>query len=255
MAKKRLFDREFCLSDEFTERLSAQAKLAYFAICLETDDEGFCENPVKTTSVLCNCSRKVAKKLVEDLEKAGYILQFPEKTVVLVTHYWVHNNQDRRNAKATRFSDLRSCVTIENRVYKRISGIADGSGSDCSPTDSRLQTDGGQTDSSLETDGGQTGISLKDNIIENNTIEEKRRPPDCNALWILFKAAWPNKEIENELEAYQAFSELSPTHDLVREMIQGIENQKNSPAADKFPRDLTAWIREHRWQWKQKRRA
>lgn len=112
LRKGRMFNRDIVESDAFMS-LSDGAKVLYFYLCLNSDDDGFCNCPRK---IMTGCGAKdddmrllIAKK---------FVFTFPDIGVAVIKHWRIHNfiRKDRYNE--TRYKELlHSLYLDENNAY------------------------------------------------------------------------------------------------------------------------------------------
>lgn len=111
MAQRRMFSRAVVFSDKFCE-MSEKARLLYFFLGMEADDDGFVGNPKSIARM--NGIDLVA---IEELAAAGFILCF-DGGVVAIRH-WRLNNQIRhdRYHETVYRGELASLDTDEDSSY------------------------------------------------------------------------------------------------------------------------------------------
>ena len=84
MAERRMFNKTLLLSNQFTA-LSKNARLLYFFVNLQADDDGICGNS-RAACRMCGCSGKALQELID----GGWLLTFARGEVA-VTHWLIHN--------------------------------------------------------------------------------------------------------------------------------------------------------------------
>ena len=87
MASRRMFGKDFVLSDKFQD-LPASAKALYLAFGVCCDDEGFSASP---QGILRHVGGTADD--LETLVQAGFVLSFPSGAICLV--HWNENNKIR----------------------------------------------------------------------------------------------------------------------------------------------------------------
>lgn len=154
MARKRMFSQDVIASDAFLS-LSVQAQCLYFHLNLYADDEGFVQNPKMIMRILDSPQANL-----EELEQSGYILRFPSG-VVLIVHWFIHNDIRKDRLRATVCLKERSKVTLESRSY---------SFCECGIDDAPIS----QTDSVKEATSGMDAAQyrLDENSIDKGSIEQ-----------------------------------------------------------------------------------
>lgn len=85
MASRRMYSKDFILADTFIE-LEHSAKVLYFYLMANADDDGFFEN-AKTISRLCDTTANDLNSLID----SGFIIKF-DSGVYVITHWKVHNS-------------------------------------------------------------------------------------------------------------------------------------------------------------------
>lgn len=85
MASRRMYSKDFILTDTFIE-LEHSAKILYFYLMANADDDGFFEN-ARTISRLCDTTANDLNALIDK----GFIIKF-DSGVYVITHWKVHNS-------------------------------------------------------------------------------------------------------------------------------------------------------------------
>ena len=85
MASRRMYSKDFILTDTFIE-LEHSAKVLYFYLMANADDDGFFEN-AKTISRVCDTTANDLNSLIN----SGFIIKF-DSGVYVITHWKVHNS-------------------------------------------------------------------------------------------------------------------------------------------------------------------
>lgn len=85
MASRRMYSKDFILTDTFIE-LEHSAKVLYFYLMANADDDGFFEN-ARTISRLCDTTANDLNALIDK----GFIIKF-DSGVYVITHWKVHNS-------------------------------------------------------------------------------------------------------------------------------------------------------------------
>jgi hypothetical protein len=109
MAAKRMFDKDLINQDRFVD-LSNEAKLLYFLLGMEADDEGF----IGAKKILR--VHGIKKEALEELLNENFLIQFESGVVVIVD--WNRNNYLQRK-KPTLYVKEKSLVELdsENKTY------------------------------------------------------------------------------------------------------------------------------------------
>lgn len=85
MASRRMYSKDFILTDTFIE-LEHSAKVLYFYLMANADDDGFFEN-ARTISRLCDTTANDLNALIDN----GFIIKF-DSGVYVITHWKAHNS-------------------------------------------------------------------------------------------------------------------------------------------------------------------
>lgn len=173
IGNRRMFSRDIVESDAFMS-LSDGAKVLYFYLCMNADDDGFCNCPRK---IMTSCGAKdddmkllIAKK---------FILWFDGAGISVIKHWRIHNYIRKDRYCETKYRDLmRELYVDDSNIYslrdaeKGASGIPDGNRAvdkrltDGIPSDNR-PVDGRYTD--RLTSGIPTGSKTVDNRLPSGT--------------------------------------------------------------------------------------
>ena len=121
MANRRLIDKNFILSDSFTN-MTSRTQLLYIRLLVSADDEGFVSN----IKMLCQ-----NKRSLNALIKAGLLHQF-DTGCVLILHWFVHNSIRKDRAIPTQHIDEKALVILDkDRIYRLV---------ECGPNDNQTET-------------------------------------------------------------------------------------------------------------------
>lgn len=173
IGSRRMFSRDIVESDAFMS-LSDGAKVLYFYLCMNADDDGFCNCPRK---IMTSCGAKdddmkllIAKK---------FILWFDGAGISVIKHWRIHNYIRKDRYCETKYRDLmRELYVDDSNIYslrdaeKGAGGIPDGNRAvdkrltDGIPSDNR-PVDGRYTE--RETSGIPTGSKAVDNRLPSGT--------------------------------------------------------------------------------------
>lgn len=111
MAEKRMFSAKIIESDAFLD-IPATAQMLYFHICMNTDDDGFVNNPRKIIR-MCGASDDDLKILID----SKFLLSF-DSGVVLVKHWRIHNYIPPDRYKPSCYVDEKGKVGLkQNGAY------------------------------------------------------------------------------------------------------------------------------------------
>lgn len=127
IGNRRMFSRDIVESDAFMS-LSDGAKVLYFYLCMNADDDGFCNCPRK---IMTSCGAKdddmkllIAKK---------FILWFDGAGISVIKHWRIHNYIRKDRYCETKYRDLmRALYVDDSNIYslrdaeKGAGGIPDG---------------------------------------------------------------------------------------------------------------------------------
>lgn len=173
IGNRRMFSRDIVESDAFMS-LSDGAKVLYFYLCMNADDDGFCNCPRK---IMTSCGAKdddmkllIAKK---------FILWFDGAGISVIKHWRIHNYIRKDRYCETKYRDLmRELYVDDSNIYslrdaeKGAGGIPDGNRAvdkrltDGIPSDNR-PVDGRYTE--RETSGIPTGSKAVDKRLPSGT--------------------------------------------------------------------------------------
>ncbi len=113
MAERRMISKKVLNKPAFL-LLTAKARLLYFYLITDADDDGFVENP---KPVIYNCGANI--KSLEALINNGFILKF-ESGVIVITHWIMQNKVKNDRYKKTEFQKEFSQLKIDEfGVYHR----------------------------------------------------------------------------------------------------------------------------------------
>ena len=112
MGERRMLAKTICESDAFLE-LTPSARFLYVDLNLNADDDGFVNAPKK----ICRMVGATEEDLGE-LTDRKFVLFFPEKGVVVIKHWWIHNTIKADRHKPTKYQDIMQTLRLdENRAY------------------------------------------------------------------------------------------------------------------------------------------
>ena len=173
IGNRRMFSRDIVESDAFMS-LSDGAKVLYFYLCMNADDDGFCNCPRK---IMTSCGAKdddmkllIAKK---------FILWFDGAGISVIKHWRIHNYIRKDRYCETKYRDLMRELYVDDSNIYSLRDAEKGAGgipSDNRPVDGRL-TDGIPSDNrpvdgrytERETSGIPTGSKAVDNRLPSGT--------------------------------------------------------------------------------------
>lgn len=100
------------ISNDFLE-LPIESKLLYYRLIENADDEGFID-----TGTLVLKIDGANRNNLDDLIRIGYVREFDSR-VLVVRHWWVHNNHNMRDMKKTIHTEEKSYIQedSETRIY------------------------------------------------------------------------------------------------------------------------------------------
>lgn len=112
MAQKRMFANRIIDTDSFLD-LSPLAQLLYFHLGMKTDDDGFVDG-AKRICRMIGADEQTLTELVE----AGFLIEFPEKRLYVVTHFRINNTiQADRYQRTLHQEEFRKLSLTANKVY------------------------------------------------------------------------------------------------------------------------------------------
>lgn len=110
MAKRRCISLDIIDSDAFLE-MPASAQNLYFHISIRSDDDGFCNCPVKIQRTI-NASLDDLRLLIAK----KFLLECPNG-VVLVKHWWIHNLKRKDRYQPSNYLKDVDLFLDENNAY------------------------------------------------------------------------------------------------------------------------------------------
>ena len=169
IGNRRMFSRDIVESDAFMS-LSDGAKVLYFYLCMNADDDGFCNCPRK---IMTSCGAKdddmkllIAKK---------FILWFDGAGISVIKHWRIHNYIRKDRYCETKYRDLmRELYVDDSNIYslrdaeKGAGGIPDGNRAVDKRLPSGIPTGSKAVDNRLPS-GIPTGSKAVDNRLPSGT--------------------------------------------------------------------------------------
>lgn len=115
MAEKRMFSNLILNNDDFIE-MPAEAQMLYVRLNMAADDRGICDSP-RTVMRSCGASNDSMKLLIA---KKFILLPAIKPSVVVIKHWWVHNNARKERFKETKHTDVISELFYDdNKSYSQ----------------------------------------------------------------------------------------------------------------------------------------
>lgn len=115
MAEKRMFSNLILNNDDFIE-MPAEAQMLYIRLNMAADDRGICDSP-RTVMRSCGASNDSMKLLIA---KKFILLPAIKPSVVVIKHWWVHNNARKERFKETKHTDVISELFYDdNKSYSQ----------------------------------------------------------------------------------------------------------------------------------------
>ena len=160
MANKRMFSVDVTETDAFYS-LSAKAQALYLHLGMRADDDGFVSSPVRS----CGASKRV----LDQLETAGYIIRF-DSGVVVVTDWKINNflRKDRHSKTIFQNELAQLEESPTGRYFLKISGRPNGNQMSTT-TEPTWQPNGNQM---------ETQYSIEENRIVESRVEEGSKEKD-----------------------------------------------------------------------------
>ena len=211
---RRLFDSTILQSDDFID-MSLEARLLYFYLCLNADDDGLLGN----SKMICRIIG-VDKSYIEELAENGYIIPFTTG-VIAITHWNVHNSIRKDRKKTTKFPQEKDYLMLsDNGNYDVLEPTDNQLSTNCQPNVriskdkiSKYKTINNNTNVLLycseQTSGSEpqeaenmieVNFCLNDNTIFNLSIAEYEK------MCVLY----PNVDIMQELRNMSGWLESNP---------------------------------------------
>lgn len=112
MAKRRMFTLDIVDSDAFlTLPLSAQA--LYFHLGMRADDDGFVGKPITIMKTIGANNGDI-----EILINKKFLLYFQNEGVIVVKHWWMHNQKRKDRYNETTYKEIAETLYLnENKAY------------------------------------------------------------------------------------------------------------------------------------------
>lgn len=116
MATRRMFSKSVVLGDDFLD-LSNEAKLLYFLLGLDADDDGF----LKSSKRICKVN-DIEESTLDELENKDFIIRF-SSGVICITD-WCRNNQIQKDRyHPTEFTEM-ALVAKDKASRYRVKGVS-----------------------------------------------------------------------------------------------------------------------------------
>lgn len=190
MASRRMIDKDFILSDNFTA-LSAQAQALYIRLIVSADDEGY----------VSNLSMLTGRGNALDKLKEANLLHVFSTGCALILHWNIHNTIRKDRLIPTIHTREKALVELGFDKIYRIRSV----------------TDTAQNDSQM----------TPQNRVDQNRSDKNREEAACGAScekdFNVFWESYPNKSGRNL--AYSAFEKTDVPLDT---LMQSLENHKKS---------------------------
>lgn len=115
MAEKRMFSNLILNNDDFIE-MPNEAQMLYIRLNMAADDRGICDSP-RTIMRTCGASNDSMKLLIA---KKFVLIPSCKPTVVVIKHWWIHNNTRKERFKETKHIDVVSELYYDdNKSYSQ----------------------------------------------------------------------------------------------------------------------------------------
>lgn len=121
MAERRMFSRSLTESDNFYF-MSKNAKLLYFYLNLEADDDGFVSTILKAM-FMAGISQDEVEPAIKELVNHNFIIKF-DSGIVLITHWRQQNQISPTKRKDTLFQEEMDQIIFDEKTktYKLYEG-------------------------------------------------------------------------------------------------------------------------------------
>lgn len=182
MASRRMYSKDFILTDTFIE-LEHSAKVLYFYLMANADDDGFFEN-ARTISRLCDTTANDLNALID----RGFIIKF-DSGVYVITHWKVHNSiRSDRYTQTIHQNEFNQLIIDQANKYVLVdtNGIPNGYQADTNgiPTVSVGKVSKGKDsiikDSISEVNLEKTNKSEFNQVREKESVREKTNDKNGN---------------------------------------------------------------------------
>ena len=112
MRDKRMFSKEITESDAFPS-LPDGAKVLYFYLNMNADDDGFCNSPRRVMDMV-----KAKDDDMKVLISKRFILWFDEAGVAVVKHWKIHNYISKDRYRETKYREIMAEIYLDdNKAY------------------------------------------------------------------------------------------------------------------------------------------
>lgn len=219
MATKRMFSNLVIDSDDFCE-LSLNAQLLYFHLGMKTDDDGFVTG-AKRTAKLIGASADDFKELVD----YGFLINFPDSNVYLVTHFRL-NNEIKADRKANTIyqNELSQVELTDNKSYRVKDRFQDGTKlepqrfQDGTTEEPQYSIDKDNIEEINGVKNNKVSENELDKIIINKGKDSNEREPNHQELDIIRQFAQQNgvKNLDKVVNLAIQYG-VMPVHDAIEE--------------------------------------
>ena len=227
MARKRMFSNDVLNSDPFYA-LSKDAKLAYIYLNLGADDDGFIATATKELYPL-----RIGETAVKELVEHGYLLEFDEPKVYVITHFFVHNTRRKDRYTPTYYLEVKEKLGIDKNGKYFLLGDED------------VSPDIEQVSILVAANKSKLNKSKLDE--SNSTCTEPGNPPDSmlcpdiEGLLCTDGSYW-----YPTVKSFERYKTLYPGVDLQREFVKMaqwcIDNPKRRKTRSGCGRFVTNWL-------------
>lgn len=117
MAERRMFSRTLVESDKFS-KMSKNARLLYFYLNLEADDDGFVSTVINAT-IFAGLNKSEGEEALKELIDKKFLLSF-ESEIILVRHWRQQNQISPSKKKDTLFQEEleQVCFNEKTKTYE-----------------------------------------------------------------------------------------------------------------------------------------
>ena len=112
MATKRMFSNVVIDSDRFLD-LSQTAQLLYFHLGMKTDDDGFVIGSGRIARLM-----GASKEVFQELTDSGFLIEFPDSRVFLMTHHRLNNDLKNDRHHDTVYQSEFALIEEKDKVYR-----------------------------------------------------------------------------------------------------------------------------------------
>lgn len=234
MAEKRMFSRKITQSDDFLA-MPHSAQNLYFHLNLEADDEGFVNSPKKVMRII-NANDDDLKLIIYK----HFVIAF-ESGVIVIKHWRMHNVIRADRLKNTDYAQERALLSVkDNGSYTLKKPQNDLMADICQTGDGQMTGECPHRLDKIRLDKDRL------NILPEKSVSGEVYKQRFEEFW----KAYPKKKSKGYAE--KAFYRIKPTAELQKQILDAIQNSKQSEQWQKdngqfIPHPAT-WLNSKGWE-------